>query len=1154
MSCKDNIKVAVRVRPLNSKENELQECIQVLNDKEIRLEQKLGTTKKPQSSKMSSNTFKFDYVADHTKSQKEIFNQVGKEIVDYCLAGYNGTIFAYGQTGSGKTFTIQGPTNENNTQSESKGIMPRSFEHIFYNLNRLVKENDFEYLAKCSYLEIYNEQIQDLLDPLTPVLKLRESMERGVYVEAAIEEIVTSAAQMSQIIKKGTLNRHISSTKMNENSSRSHAVMTLRIEIKKLQEGLSDVTKSSFHIVDLAGSERASKTGAEGMVLEEAKNINQSLSTLCRVINSLTQNHLGRKKFVEYRSSKLTNLLRNSLGGNSKTLMIANVSPASCSFLETNFTLKFAKSAKMIKNKAVINDDSSANVTQMKSLIAKLNIRIHDLELERASSNCDLGEEEGKYKNPGAKDRVSESMLEKSKIKNHMEAQPRTQFQIFSPSMVSKLGSEEVTGDAKLVEKVKKIQYLVKLCLEQSVQKDRLFQQEIDKKNANILKLEAILEEYNELSKKEQMLISSRGKTIAKLENSSEVDLEDYRNNQIDLLRKENELLENKVSNNPELEGSKTKYSKLENQIQEINGDCKLERLELEGVLLSVSNLNRMTLEYLEEICRSQEEVQINTSGSKRVSNVSLSPIEDENQLEGGLKSANDEIDGLKSNIKECTAIISSKDLEINYKTSQIQDLEKFNQALKEQLADYERSCFGKENAQNKSGKINLDLLESQGRERILKQEIENLKLKNSYLKGLLKSKEQEVDGFNKALTVSNNSFDKLKENYDKEVKTIQNECHNMAIQKYEVEHENSELKQLIQDLEEEIQKLSEQNEILEKDISIESSIKNELNIAYQTQQEKYDFESSELEKLQEKLEKQAEDIRYKQSEIDRINGQLQSFQQSLIEKVNFQTEYFRCQDRLNTLSENLDQGAEELEALNSQYKDAKMTILTLKEKINDVMDQNTSLEGANSRLREDIAYLTDQILEKDNNLEEAKKAIEEINNTANKMCKDMFQKFNTMMNSQSSPRSLNHVENQKEEEIVTSTKEIPNLQQRDRGADITLTSKLMDQICILEKRQMQILKENEKLKENFELAKVTPKTGRKNFAKRGHNPLMEERLAKWVNYEQKRGNKLSREAVRIKAKEIWGDIKEPSEKSRTFEGSRNWMDRFQSVFGFHFS
>lgn len=331
-------------------------------------------------SKPENKTFRYDCVADDNMEQEDVFSKVARPIVDSCLEGYNGTIFAYGQTGSGKTHTIQGPGFDDNSiehqLQEDKGILPRSFEYIFNRLETLAddetEESKVEFLVRSSYLEIYNEQIMDLLNPTSNNLQIREDIKKGVYVENLIEEVSSSAQDMINIIKKGASNRHTGSTLMNKESSRSHSVLSTTVESKIMKNGLFNVKVSKFHIIDLAGSERAKSTDAAGARLKEAGMINKSLSALGNVINSLVDVSQGRSRHVHYRDSKLTFLLRDSLGGNSKTLMIANISPASDSFGETLSTLKFAQRAKLIKNKAIINEDSSGTVAILKDEIKRL--------------------------------------------------------------------------------------------------------------------------------------------------------------------------------------------------------------------------------------------------------------------------------------------------------------------------------------------------------------------------------------------------------------------------------------------------------------------------------------------------------------------------------------------------------------------------------------------------------------------------------------------------------------------------------------------------------------------------------------------------------------------------------------------------------------
>ena len=226
---------------------------------------------------------------------------------------------------------------------------------------------EIQFLVKSSYLEIYNEQIMDLLDPQSYNLHVREDIKKGVYVESLNEETVTGVKDMMNLTTRGARNRHVGSTLMNKESSRSHSVLTTTIESKTMNDdGVWQMKSSRFHIIDLAGSERSKNTNAVGERLKEAGMINKSLTALGIVINSLVEISEGKNRHVHYRDSKLTFLLRDSLGGNSKTVIIANVTAAAISVGETLSTLKFAQRAKLIKNKAVINEESSSTIHLLK--------------------------------------------------------------------------------------------------------------------------------------------------------------------------------------------------------------------------------------------------------------------------------------------------------------------------------------------------------------------------------------------------------------------------------------------------------------------------------------------------------------------------------------------------------------------------------------------------------------------------------------------------------------------------------------------------------------------------------------------------------------------------------------------------------------------
>lgn len=278
------------------------------------------------------------------------------------LEGYNGTIFAYGQTGCGKSHTMQGPSdffdkiNKNERILSQRGIISRSFDHIF---EAISVSSDCRYLAQVSYLEIYNENIRDLLNPnLSSVtLQLKELPDEGVVVQNLSKHTVQNSQDCEEFLKIGSQNRMVGATLMNATSSRSHSIFTINLEQineDHLSIEKTSIKKGKLNLVDLAGSERQNKTGATGERLKEATKINLSLSALGNVISALVD---GKTKHIPYRDAKLTRLLQDSLGGNTRTLMIACISPSEYNYDETLSTLRYASRAKNIHNKPKINED-----------------------------------------------------------------------------------------------------------------------------------------------------------------------------------------------------------------------------------------------------------------------------------------------------------------------------------------------------------------------------------------------------------------------------------------------------------------------------------------------------------------------------------------------------------------------------------------------------------------------------------------------------------------------------------------------------------------------------------------------------------------------------------------------------------------------------
>ena len=367
----DNVKVAVRCRPLNTREEKLK-CKYVID---IDLTDNQMVLKKPENEKITKS-FRFDYVYGEDSKQKEVYEDTAYPLVESVLEGYNGTIFAYGQTGCGKTWTMEGPNNGNDSLN---GIIPSSFQHIFDKVNSDSNPNR-KYLIRAGYIEIYNEEIRDLLgkDSMKK-LNLRENPDKGVYVESLTMMTVKNVNDTKKLMDKGRSSRVVGRTNMNAVSSRSHAIFVLNVETstivqienkngKKIKE--TKIKAGKLNLVDLAGSERQSKTGASGVRFKEATKINLSLSALGNVISALVE---GKGKHIPYRDSKLTRLLQDSLGGNTKTVMIACISPADNNYDETLSTLRYANRAKNIKNKPKINEDpKDALLKQYQDEIKKL--------------------------------------------------------------------------------------------------------------------------------------------------------------------------------------------------------------------------------------------------------------------------------------------------------------------------------------------------------------------------------------------------------------------------------------------------------------------------------------------------------------------------------------------------------------------------------------------------------------------------------------------------------------------------------------------------------------------------------------------------------------------------------------------------------------
>ncbi|XP_040103983.1 kinesin-1 heavy chain isoform X4 [Oryx dammah] len=330
-----NIKVMCRFRPLN--ESEVNR-----GDKYIAKFQGEDTVM------IASKPYAFDRVFQSNTSQEQVYNDCAKKIVKDVLEGYNGTIFAYGQTSSGKTHTMEGKLHD----PEGMGIIPRIVQDIFNYIYSM--DENLEFHIKVSYFEIYLDKIRDLLDVSKTNLSVHEDKNRVPYVKGCTERFVCSPDEVMDTIDEGKSNRHVAVTNMNEHSSRSHSIFLINVKQENTQT--EQKLSGKLYLVDLAGSEKVSKTGAEGAVLDEAKNINKSLSALGNVISALAEG----STYVPYRDSKMTRILQDSLGGNCRTTIVICCSPSSYNESETKSTLLFGQRAKTIKNTVCVNVELTA--------------------------------------------------------------------------------------------------------------------------------------------------------------------------------------------------------------------------------------------------------------------------------------------------------------------------------------------------------------------------------------------------------------------------------------------------------------------------------------------------------------------------------------------------------------------------------------------------------------------------------------------------------------------------------------------------------------------------------------------------------------------------------------------------------------------------
>ncbi|KAJ3675657.1 hypothetical protein LUZ60_004699 [Juncus effusus] len=357
------------------------------------------------------STFSFDHVLDDGTTNTMVYDLNVKSIIQAAINGFNGTAFAYGQTSSGKTYTMNG-------SEKDPGIIPLAIKDIFDTVHTTMER---EFLIRVSYMEIYNEEINDLLKLENQKLPIHENLDRGVYVSGLREEIVNDSEQVLELLRLGEANRHFGETNMNSRSSRSHTIFRMVIE-SSAKEAISSedaIRVSVLNLVDLAGSERISKTGAEGMRLKEGKYINKSLTALGNVINKLSE---SSKSHIPYRDSKLTRILEPALGGNAKTSIICTVAPEEMHIEETRGTLQFASRAKRITNCVKVNE-----ILTDGALLKRQKLEIEELRRKLQGSHSEVLEQmilkqrNDMHKSELERERLATELEEERRIREELE-------------------------------------------------------------------------------------------------------------------------------------------------------------------------------------------------------------------------------------------------------------------------------------------------------------------------------------------------------------------------------------------------------------------------------------------------------------------------------------------------------------------------------------------------------------------------------------------------------------------------------------------------------------------------------------------------------------------------------------------------------------
>lgn len=573
-----NVQVLVRIRPLNGAEVASQGYNRCLKQESAQTVTWLGPPE---------TRFTFDHVACETITQEMLFKVAGLPMVENCMSGYNSCMFAYGQTGSGKTHTMLGDIDElDRRPSANRGMTPRIFEYLFARIKadeESHRHEQLKYVCKCSFLEIYNEQITDLLEPSSTNLQLREDVGKGVYVENLTEIEVRNVHDVVQLLLLGAANRRVAATNMNRESSRSHSVFTCVIESQWEKDSMTNIRYGRLNLVDLAGSERQKSSGAEGDRLKEAANINKSLSTLGLVIMILVDVAHGKQRHIPYRDSRLTFLLQDSLGGNSKTTIIANISSSICSANETLSTLKFAQRAKFIQNNAIINEDASGDVMALNRQIQQLKEELNFFKRQNVSRSLSFRSTIFTETKSGTNNEGSITVVPG----NNLEP----------PECSDLLHSSRALGSPRISSKKLKS---LEATLAGALRREQVAENTMKRLEAEIEQLNRLVRQREEDTQCSKMMLRFREDKIRRLESIEDglLSVDAYLLEEKNALSEELQLIRGRLDRNPELTRFAMENIRLLEQLRRFQDFY--EGGEREILLAEVSDLRDQLVEVLE--------------------------------------------------------------------------------------------------------------------------------------------------------------------------------------------------------------------------------------------------------------------------------------------------------------------------------------------------------------------------------------------------------------------------------------------------------------------------------------------------------------------------------------------------------------------------